>query len=181
MISGVAQRYALALFSLAQERALIEDVAFVVRRLQAIIVESPDLRWLLASKILSEKEQGRALDALMAAAEIGGLTANFVRLIVANGRLPVLLECLRAFQDLDDHARGLVRAQVTSAVPLGADQVERLKMQLQGQASGSHVEMDVCVDPEIIGGLIVILGNRRYDGSLKTKLKALHGAMKEVR
>ena len=179
-VSGVAGRYASALYALAQEQRQTPEVAAALANLQALIVESPDLQRLVRSPVFSSEEQTRALDAVMERAGISGITANFVRLVAAKRRLFALSDMIRDYNKLYDAARGLTRAEVTSAAPLNDDQIAALKEQLRGKAAGQDVELAVKVDPAIIGGLIVKLGSRMVDSSLRTKLNAIRTAMKEV-
>jgi F-type H+-transporting ATPase subunit delta len=178
-VSGVAGRYASALYSLADEQKQTAEVAAALGSIQAMISESADLQRLVRSPVFSSADQTKALDALMSKAGITGISANFVKLVAAKRRLFALSDMIRGYNKLYDAARGLTRAEVTSAAPLSDDQVAALKDQLRG-AAGKDVELAVKVDPAIIGGLIVKLGSRMVDGSLRTKLNAIRTAMKEV-
>jgi F-type H+-transporting ATPase subunit delta len=176
----VAGRYASALYSLASELRQTSEVAAALANLQALITESPDLQRLVRSPVFSAQEQTKALDAILARAEIGGVAANFVRLVAAKRRLFALSDMIRDYNKLHDSARGLTRAEVVTAAALSDQQIGELKEQLRGKAAGQDVELSVKVDPAIIGGLIVKLGSRMVDGSLRTKLNAIRNAMKEV-
>jgi F-type H+-transporting ATPase subunit delta len=179
-VSGVAGRYASALYSLASELRQTSEVAAALANLQAMISGSPDLQRLVRSPVFSAQEQTKALDAILARAEIGGIAANFVRLVAAKRRLFALPDMIRGYNKLHDASRGLTRAEVTSAAPLSDAQIAQLKEELRGKAAGQDVELSVKVDPAIIGGLIVKLGSRMVDGSLRTKLNAIRNRMKEV-
>jgi F-type H+-transporting ATPase subunit delta len=179
-VSGVAGRYASALYALASEQRQTAEVAAALATLKGLIAESADLQRLVRSPVFSSAEQTRALDAIMAQAGVSGITANFVRLVAAKRRLFALTDMIRDYNRLYDAARGLTRAEVTSATPLSEAQIAELKEQLRGKAAGQDVELAVKVDPAIIGGLIVKLGSRMVDGSLRTKLNAIRTAMKEV-
>ncbi len=179
-VSGVAGRYASALYALASEQRQTPEVAAALATLQRMIDESADLRRLVRSPVFSSADQAKALNAVMEKAGIFGITANFVRLVAAKRRLFALSDMIRDYNKLYDSARGLTRAEVTSAAPLSDAQVAQLKEQLRGKAAGQDVELAVKVDPAIIGGLIVKLGSRMVDGSLRTKLNAIRTAMKEV-
>jgi F-type H+-transporting ATPase subunit delta len=179
-VSGVAGRYASALYSLASELRQTQEVAAALANLQAMISGSPDLQRLVRSPVFSAAEQTKALDTILARAQIGGVAANFVRLVAAKRRLFALSDMIRGYNKLHDSARGLTRAEVTSAAPLSAAQIAQLKEELRGKAAGQDVELSVKVDPAIIGGLIVKLGSRMVDGSLRTKLNAIRNRMKEV-
>lgn len=179
-VSGVAGRYASALFSLAQEQRQTSEVAGALGQLQALIAESPDLQRLVRSPAFSAQEQTKAMDAILARAGIGGVAANFVRLVTAKRRLFAISDMIRDYNKLYDASRGLTRAEVTSAAPLSKEQIAALKDQLRGKAAGQEVELSVKVDPAIIGGVIVKYGSRMVDGSLRTKLNAIRNRMKEV-
>ena len=179
-VSGVAGRYASALYSLASEQRQTSEVAAALANLQALIAESPDLQRLVRSPVFSAADQTKALNAILARAEIGGILANFVRLVAAKRRLFALADMIRDYNKLHDSARGLTRAEVTTAAPLSDAQIAELKEQLRGKAAGQDVELSVKVDPAIIGGLVVKLGSRMVDGSLRTKLNAIRNRMKEV-
>jgi F-type H+-transporting ATPase subunit delta len=179
IVSGVAGRYASALFSLAQEQRQSGEVAAALGTVQAMITESPDLQRLVKSPVFSAADQTKALDALLARAGVSGIAGNFIRLVAAKRRLFVLSDMIRDYNKLYDAARGVTRAEVTSAAPLSDDQIAALKDQLRGTA-GKEVDLSMKVDPAVIGGLIVKLGSRMVDGSLRTKLNAIRTVMKEV-
>ena len=179
-VSGVAGRYASALFSLAQDERQTAEVAAALATLDAMIADSPDLQRLVRSPVFSSADQTKALNALLARAGIAGVAANFVRLVAQKRRLFALRDMIRGYNKLYDAARGVTRAEVTSAAPLSDEQVAALKDQLRGTAGGKDVDLAVKVDPAIIGGLVVKLGSRMVDGSLRTKLNAIRTAMKEV-
>ncbi len=180
LVSGVAGRYASALFSLAQDNRQTESVARSLAKLDALIAESPDLERLVRSPVFSADDQIKALDAVLAREEIGGIAANFVRLVTVKRRLFYLREMIAAYRRFYDASRGVTRAEVTSATALSEANLAALKDQLKAASGGREVDLDAKVDPSIIGGLIVKLGSRMVDGSLRTKLNAIRLAMKEV-
>ena len=180
IVSGVSGRYASALFSLAQDQRQAETVADALARFDALIAESPDLERLVRSPVFSAADQLKALDAIMADAGIGGIAANFIRLIATKRRLFFIREMIADYRKLYDASRGVTRAEVTSASPLTDANVAALKESLRASSGGREVALDMKVDASIIGGLIVKLGSRMVDGSLKTKLNAIRLAMKEV-
>jgi F-type H+-transporting ATPase subunit delta len=180
VVSGVAGRYASALFSLAQDQREGPAVADALTRFDALITESPDLERLVRSPVFSAAEQVKALDAILVQAEIGGVAANFIRLVASKRRLYFIREMITDYRKLYDTARGVTRAEVTSAAALTDANVASLKDSLRAASGGREVDLDMKVDPSIIGGLIVKLGSRMVDGSLKTKLNAIRLAMKEV-
>jgi F-type H+-transporting ATPase subunit delta len=180
VVSGVAGRYASALFSLAQDQREGEAVADALARFDALIAESPDLERMIKSPVFSAADQLKALDAILAQAGIGGVAANFLKLVATKRRLFVVREMIADYRKLYDASRGVTRAEVTSAAALTDANVASLKDSLRAASGGREVDLDMKVDPSIIGGLIVKLGSRMVDGSLKTKLNAIRLAMKEV-
>jgi F-type H+-transporting ATPase subunit delta len=180
IVSGMAGRYAQALFSLAQEQGVTNQVATDLSRFSAMIAENADLQRFIKSPVFSAAEQVRALTAILARAEIGGITANFLKLVANKRRLFALADMIRDFNKLNDFAKGLTRAEVTVAEPLKDAHVAALKEALAALTGGQSVEVAIKIDPAIIGGLIVKLGSRMVDGSLRTKLNTLRTRMKEV-
>ena len=144
------------------------------------IAESPDFQRLVRSPVFSASDQLRALDAILDRENIGGVTANFVRLITVKRRLFYVRDMIAAYRKLYDASRGVTRAEVTSATALTDANVSALKEQLRAASGGREVELETKIDPSIIGGLVVRLGSRMVDGSLRTKLNAIRIAMKEV-
>lgn len=179
-LSGVAGRYASALYDLAVERGSTEEVAAALSGLAALIDESADLQRLVKSPVFSAQEQIKALDAVLAAADITGIAANFVRLVATKRRLFVLPAAIAAYRRLNDAAKGVVRADVTVAAPLAEHHESALRAALAVVSGGKSVDLEVKVDPSIIGGLVVKLGSRMLDASLKTKLNSIRTRMKEV-
>jgi F-type H+-transporting ATPase subunit delta len=180
VVSGVAGRYASALFSLAQDERQADSVADALTRFDALITESPDLQRVVRSPVFSAADQLKALDAILAQAQISGVAANFVRLVTTKRRLYFIREMIADYRKLYDKSRGVTRAEVTSAATLSDANVASLKESLRTASGGREVDLDMKVDPSIIGGLIVKLGSRMVDGSLKIKLNAIRLAMKEV-
>jgi F-type H+-transporting ATPase subunit delta len=180
LVSGVAGRYASALFSLAQDSRETEAVAQSLAKLDALIAESPDLERLVRSPVFSAKDQLKALDVLLEREGISGIAANFVRLVAVKRRLFYIRQMIADYRKLYDASRGVTHAEVTSAFGLSDANLAALKDQLKAASGGRDVALDVKVDPSIIGGLIVKLGSRMVDGSLRTKLNAIRLAMKEV-
>ncbi len=179
-VSGVSGRYASALFALAQERVETAGVAEALATFDRLIVESPDMQRLVKSPVFSAEDQSRAISAILEAAGISGIAGNFIKLVSAKRRLFLVREMIADFQKLYDQARGVTRASVVSAGPLSDANIAELKETLHAIAGGKDVELNVKVDPSLLGGLIVQLGSRQVDGSLKTKLNAIRNRMKEV-
>ncbi len=179
IVSGVAGRYATALFELALEQKSVDAVRADLDRFAGLIDENEDLARLVRSPVFTAAEQAKALSAVLASANIGGLAANFLRLVASNRRLFTIGQILRAFRLLVARHKGEVTAEVTVAEKLNDKNLDALKGALK-KVTGKDVDLDVKVDPSIIGGLIVKLGSRMVDTSLKTKLNAIKHAMKET-
>ena len=178
--AGVAGRYASALFDLARERGQTADVMAGLGSFDRLLAESADLRRMAASPALSSTEQGRAVAVVLQRAGVFGLAADFVKLVAAKRRLGAIGEMIGAYRRLDDRANGVVRAEVTAASPLSDAHVAALKAALAGTGGAKSVDLAVKVDPAIVGGLVVKIGSRMVDGSIRTKLNALRARMKEV-
>lgn len=180
IVSGMAGRYASALFSLAKDSRSIDKVAGELKSFDGLIQDSPDLQLLVRSPVFTAEDQSRALKAVLERAGISGLTANFLLLVAGKRRLFAVRTMIRDFLALDDADRGVSRAQVTVAEPLSDGQLTALKSSLAEATGGKSVELDMKVDPEIIGGIVVRLGSRMVDASIKTKLNSIRTRMKEV-
>jgi F-type H+-transporting ATPase subunit delta len=178
-VSGVAGRYATALFELALETNAIDKVRADLAKFQGLLDQSADLKRLVRSPVFSADAQEKALEAVLKAAGIGGTAANFLRLVAHKRRLFATSDIIRDFNLLVASHKGEVSAQVTVAEPLSAARLAEVKAAL-AEVTGKDVVVDVKVDPSIIGGLVVNLGSRMIDTSLRTKLHALKNAMKEV-
>ncbi|EJW13022.1 ATP synthase delta chain [Rhodovulum sp. PH10] len=177
--AGVAGRYATALFELALETDAIDTVAADLARFEALIAESPDLQRLVKSPVFDSEEQTRAVTAVLAKVEMGGISANFLKLVAANRRLFAVQRMIRAYRALVARHKGEETAEVTVAEPLSDAHRAELEAALD-EITGKDVHVEVRVDPAIIGGLVVKIGSRMVDGSLRTKLNAIKHAMKEV-
>ncbi|ARN81469.1 F0F1 ATP synthase subunit delta [Methylocystis bryophila] len=179
-LSSVAGRYAFALHELATERGASEAVSEALKTFRQFYDESPDLRLLMQSPAFSAAEQLQALDALLKNANIEGVAANFLRLVAAKRRLFVLPSIIDAYQRLEEQAKGLTRVEATVAKPLLPSQELALRDAVQNAAGGKAVSLEVKTDPTIVGGIIVKLGSRMVDASLRTKLNSIRTRMKEV-
>ncbi|MGE0194257.1 MAG: F0F1 ATP synthase subunit delta [Methylocystis sp.] len=179
-LTGVAGRYATAHYDLATEKRAADDVAAALDKFQSLIDESADLKRLVKSPVFSAQEQVKALDAVLAKAQISGVATNFIRLVASKRRLFVISDMIAAYRRLNDRAKGLVRADVTVAGPLKPDHEAALREALAGVSGGKTVDLNVKTDPSIIGGLIVKLGSRMVDASVRTKLNSIRTRMKEV-
>jgi F-type H+-transporting ATPase subunit delta len=178
-MAGMAGRYASALFELASDERLLPQVEQDLNKFASLVSLSDDLKRLIRSPVFSSDEQEAALAALLQRAEIGGLTANFLKLVARNRRLFAVMQMIDTFRAMAARARGEVRADVTSAFPLKEDQIAALKDALRISV-GKDVALNTQVDPSLLGGLVVKVGSRMIDSSLRTKLNSLKIRMKEV-
>jgi F-type H+-transporting ATPase subunit delta len=181
IVPGMAGRYATALFELALEDKAVDAVKQDLDRFDALIAESPDLNRLVRSPVFSADEQLKALTAILDKAGIKGIAANFLRVITTNRRLFAVRDMIRGYRTLLARHRGEVTARVTVAEKLNDKNLDALKSALKSVTGGRDIDLDVDIDPAIIGGLIVKVGSRMIDSSLRTKLNAIKLAMKEAR
>jgi F-type H+-transporting ATPase subunit delta len=179
MMASMAGRYAAALFELAKEQKQLDRVERDVAAFQSLLENSADLTRLVRSPVIAAEAQARALDAILARMGISGFTGNFLKLIARNRRLFAVGEMLKAFQNLLARERGEERADVASAHPLSAEQLQLLSDSLKASI-GKNVQIRTRVDPNLLGGLIVKVGSRMIDSSLRTKLNNLKLAMKGI-
>ena len=178
-MSGVAGRYATALFELADSAGSLDQVADNLKSVMDMIGESEDFRRLIRSPLYSAENQAKAIGVLLKKAGIEGLTANFVGLVIKNRRLFALPDIIKAYQTLLSERKGIVIAEVTSAHALTDDQSKALQDTLN-TALGKTIEVVTKTDPALLGGLVVKVGSRMVDSSLRTKLQSLKVAMKEA-
>lgn len=180
IVSGMAGRYASALYNLAREQNAVDTVRADLKSFSGFIAASPDLQRLVKSPVFSKEDQARALSAVLAKANIVGTTANFLKLVASKRRLFAVEKMISDFNTLVDMDRGVARAEVTVAEKLSDKNLQALNAALQEVSGGKSVEVDVKVDPDIIGGIVVKLGSRMVDSSLKTKLNSIRTRMKEA-
>jgi F-type H+-transporting ATPase subunit delta len=178
-VSGVSGRYATALFELAREEKSIDAVKADLDRFNAMLSESADLRRLVRSPVFGAEMQLKALSAVLDKAGISGVAANVLKVITTNRRLFAVADVIRAFNTLVAKYKGEASADVTVADALSDKNLDALKVALKS-VTGKDVALNVKVDPAIIGGLIVKLGSRMIDSSLRTKLNSIKHAMKEA-
>ncbi|HME29628.1 MAG TPA: F0F1 ATP synthase subunit delta [Pseudolabrys sp.] len=181
IISGMAGRYATALFELALDNKAVDDVKKDLDQFDTLVAQSADLNRLVRSPAFDADEQLKALSAILVRAGITGLTANFLRVITTNRRLFAVRDMIRAYRILIARHKGEMVAQVTVAEKLSDTSLEALKSALKSVTGSRDVDLEIKVDPAIIGGLIVKVGSRMVDSSLRTKLNSIKLAMKETR
>ncbi len=175
----MAGRYATALFELADSAGSLDATAGDLAQIAAFLKKSDDLRRLVLSPAFGADQQGKAFAAVLEKADIKGLVANFVGLVIKNRRLFALPDMITGFNSLLAAHRGEVSADVTSAHPLSDGQLQSLKASLK-TATGRDVQINAKVDAGLLGGLVVKVGSRMIDSSLKTKLTSLKLSMKEA-
>ena len=178
-VSGVSGRYATALFDLARDERSIDAVRADLDRFEVMLADSADLKRLVRSPVFSADSQSKALAAVLDEAGISGISANFLKVLTANRRLFVVSDVIRAFRALVARFKGEATADVTVAETLSDKNLDALKTALKS-VTGKDVALNVKVDSSIIGGLVVKLGSRMVDSSLRTKLNSIKHAMKEA-
>jgi F-type H+-transporting ATPase subunit delta len=177
VMAGVAGRYASALFDLAHEQNQLDEVDRDLSTFQGMLDQSPDLGRLVRSPAFAAEEQERALGAVMDWASIGATTGNFLKVVTRNRRLFAAEDMIKTFRTLLARHRGEVAAEVKSAVALTEQQLAALKDKLRANY-GKDVRIAASVDPSLLGGLVIKIGSRMFDSSLKTKLTNLKVVLK---
>ena len=175
--ASLSGRYATALFELARENASIDKVESSLATVKQALAESPDFAALTSSPLLARGDAAKGVAAAAKAMKLDPLTANFLGVLAQNRRLAALPGIVRDFRTLAARHRGETTAEVTSAHPLSSSQVAELKAQLR-QRVGRDVNVDLAVDPSLLGGLVVKIGSQMIDSSIKTRLNSLAHAMK---
>jgi len=176
---GLAGRYALALYELADGQKVLDDVAGDLTALRQLMAESPEFVRLIRSPVLSRDEQTKGAQAILSSFGAHDLTKKFVGVLAQNRRLFALGDMITAYLAELARRRGEVVAEVTSAAPLDQEQVDAVTEALR-KVVGQKVSVSLSVDAELIGGLIVRVGSRMIDSSLRTKLQRLQLAMKGI-
>ncbi|MDE2355914.1 MAG: F0F1 ATP synthase subunit delta [Alphaproteobacteria bacterium] len=177
--TDVGARYAQALFDLAVETKALTAIEADLAALKVMVSESQDLRTLLASPRFSAEDKAKGLEAVAKRAKMNPTTVRFLGVLAQNRRTAALAGVIRAFEGLAAAHRGLVAAEVVTAVPLTPAQTRDLTAALR-QALGQDPQISARVDPAILGGLRVKVGSRLYDASLKSKLDSLKFALKRA-
>ena len=175
--ASLAGRYASALFDLARDQKQIESVGKSLDALNQALADSKEFSELVASPLVSRDEAGKAFAALAPELGLDPITANFLGVLARNGRKGELRNVIRAYRRLAAEHRGETTAEVVTARPLNDDQLATLKAQLRARA-GRDVNIDMAVDPSILGGIVVKMGSQMIDASIRTKLNRLAAAMK---
>jgi len=175
--ASLAGRYASALFDLASEAGSVTAVESDLDKLAAALGESAELKTLTTNPKVSRSEAEKALWGVSALLGLTELTQNFLGTLAQNRRLAALPDVIRAFRMIAAAQRGEVTAEVTSAHALSDEQLDQLKAKLTAR-EGRTVKLSSSVDPDLLGGLVVTIGSKRIDGSIRTRLNSLANAMK---
>lgn len=175
----IARPYAAALYDLAQGENSLDAVEAGLVAIARLAGESADFERFLRSPVISTDAKAEAIETILDKAKVHPTVARFVKVVARNGRLFALPTIISSFRALAAEGRGEIAAEVTSAVPLSKSQLADLAKTLKGRI-GKTVTLNEQVDPSLIGGLVVKVGSRMIDSSLKTKLTAMKIAMKEV-
>ncbi len=175
--ASLSGRYATALFELARDAKAIEAVEASLASVRAALDESPEFKALTTSPLIDRKHAGAAVAAAAGVMALDATTTRFLGVLAENRRLAQLPAIIRTFRMLATSHRGETTAEVTSAHPLDAEQVDALKQQLRTRI-GREVSVDLSVDPSLLGGLVVKIGSQMIDSSIKTRLNSLAHAMK---
>lgn len=175
--ASLAGRYAVALFEVASESGVIGTIEADLEMLEKALAESADLRSLIANPKVSRGQLGAVMEALCTRLGLSPLAVRFVGVLAGNRRLPALPSIIRAFAAIAAAHRGEVQAEVASAHALNEAQIAQLETRLRAR-EGRSVKLATRIDPALLGGLVVTIGSRRIDSSIRTRLNSLAKAMK---
>ena len=175
--ASLAGRYATALFGLARDEQQIDAVGASLDSIEAAVDQSADFRALVTSPLIGRADAGKTIRALVPSLGLDPITGRFLGVLADNGRLSELKSVIRIVRQLASGHRGETHAEVTSAHPLGDDQIAALKAKLKARV-GSDVLIDAKVDPALLGGIVVRLGSQMIDASIAPKLNTLAQAMR---
>ena len=179
-LAGFASRYATALFELADDKGAVDAVAKDLAVIKDMIAESDDLERVVSSPAISRDDQNKAMTAVLEKAGAHELVIKFIGLVASNGRLFALSQIIEIFLAELAQRRGEVSAEVVSAVPLDAKLENEVKKAVSSVAGSDKISLSMRVDETLIGGLVVRIGSRMIDTSIKTKLNRLEMTMKGV-
>ena len=177
MPASLAGRYASALFDLASEQGSVSAVEADLEKLNTALADSDELALLTTNPKVSRSEAAKALDSVGSVLDVSKLTQDFLGVLAGNRRVGELGKTISAFRQIAAAQRGEVTAHVTSAHKLSKDQLDTLKKKLTAR-EGRTVKVEAEVDPDLLGGLVITIGSRRIDGSIRTRLNSLSQAMK---
>lgn len=175
--SSIAGRYATAIFDLANETKSLDAVAADLGALKSLMKSSPDLARLVRAPVFSRADQRKGMDAVLSKMGANQLTKTFIFLLADKRRLFGLVDIIRAFEARVAKQKGIMRAEVTSARALSDGELSEIKSVLKAKLARDP-EIETHVDPSLLGGLVVKVGSRMIDSSLRTKLEGLRSAMR---
>ncbi|MCB9992274.1 MAG: F0F1 ATP synthase subunit delta [Hyphomicrobiaceae bacterium] len=178
-LAQIARPYANALFDLGKADGALGDIEAGLDSVAALAGNSVDFADFLKSPLIDTDEKAKAMDVIIGKLDLPVLASNFIKTVARNGRLFALPAMISAFKERTATERGEMRAEVTSAAELSKSQLDSLARTLKDRF-GKDVALETNIDPSLIGGLVVKVGSRMIDTSLKTKLTAMKVAMKEV-
>jgi F-type H+-transporting ATPase subunit delta len=176
IISEASERYSSALFELARDAGSLDGVSAALDQFIAMLESSADLERLVSNPVFTADEQVGAINAVLAKAGIDGLAANFIKLVATKRRLFAIRGMVAGFRARLAAHKGITFAEVTVPAPLSDKNRAAVLEALQAK-TGQTISLSEKVDPSIIGGLVVKMGSRMIDASLKTKLNAIKLAM----
>lgn len=177
--ASLAGRYASALFDLASEAGAVSAVESDLDTLGQALAESAELRSLIRNPEISRAQIARVMAGIGEHLSLSQLTRNFLGVLAQNRRTAELPAMIRAFRTIAAAQRGEVSAEVASAHPLGEEQLQQIEQKLRAR-EGRTVKLRSRVDPELLGGLVITIGSKRIDGSIRTRLNSLAHAMKSA-
>ena len=178
-VTGLSGRYATALFDLADSASALDEVADDLRQIEIMTAQSGDLRRMIRSPVVSRSEQSNAMQLLLKKAGASALTKNFVGVVASNRRLFVLADIIKDYLMVLAGQRGEKTAEVISAKALSDSQKDSITAALQNSVGGK-ISLNLTVNPELLGGIIVRIGSRMFDSSIQTKMQRLKIAMRGV-
>ena len=176
--SGIAKRYAQALFDIAEEEKKYEDYYKELKQFSTIIRENANLHDFFANPVFDRDEKKAVVEEVLKMTGVSATTANFLKLLVDKGRISHIQEIEEYYEGLMDAVLKKARVQVKTAFPLKSDAEADLKKKLEG-ITGKEVEMIVEEDPSLIGGIVVKIGDTLYDGSIKSQLNNIRELLRE--
>ena len=178
--AGLAGRYATALYQLATEAKQVDDILLDLNSFNELIDNNSDLQTLIFSPVFGGYVKADAVGLLLKSATANALVIQFVGTIAKNGRLFAISSIISAFIKEVDNRRGKISAEVVSAIPLDNERQAKIQESIISLADAKDVSLAMRVDSSLIGGLVIRIGSRMFDTSLKTKLNRLESAMKGV-